>query len=338
MSSSGIKNQILEAIKNRGVFYKYNGHELITKCPFCGDNNRPDDGHLYIQLNMDNDSPVLYHCFKCNEGGLFTKRTLEELGIADDELGQILNNNNKKCSLSPYRKNDIKNYYWEIPKPSKSDLNKIVYINKRLGIQMTKDMYDDMKVISNLSKFLKINDLNPTCSMDMLNEVSDHYVGFMTARGTHIWFRNLYDSQNIRWYKYPVLQSYDKSKNYYSIRNSVDVLSDDDITINLSEGVFDCLSIAYNLDNLDAINIAVGSTDYVPAINHLITLGLVGDNIHLNIYSDNDGNSSTSIHTYKKVLNKYKSIFGSIDVFYNTLSKDCGVPRKDIRLKQIVIY
>ena len=338
MATNGIKNQILEAIKNRGIFYKYNGYELVTKCPFCGDNDRPDDGHLYIQLNMDNDSPVLYHCFKCNEGGLFTKRTLEELGIDNEELSYQLNSNGNRYNSLSYKKNDIRNYFWEIPNPTKYDTKKIEYINMRLGIRMTKDMYNEMKVISNLSEFLKLNHLKPTCSYDMLREVSDHYVGFMTARGTHIWFRNLYNSQNIRWYKYPILNSYDKSKNYYSIKNSIDVLSDDDIIINLSEGVFDCLSIAYNLDNLDAVNIAVGSTDYAPTINHLIEIGLVGENIHLNIYSDNDGNTSTSIYTYKKMLSKYKSLFGSIDVFYNTLSKDCGVPRKDIRLKQIVIY
>ena len=110
MATNGIKNQILEAIKNRGIFYKYNGYELVTKCPFCGDNDRPDDGHLYIQLNMDNDSPVLYHCFKCNEGGLFTKRTLEELGIDNEELSYQLNSNGNRYNSMSYKKNDIRNY------------------------------------------------------------------------------------------------------------------------------------------------------------------------------------------------------------------------------------
>jgi hypothetical protein len=333
-----LKSQIIQSIITRPVFSKYNGDELVTKCPFCGDNNKLDDGHLYIQTNeLDDSKPMLYHCFKCNESGKVNTELLELLDIFDDEINSDLSRMNKsKYKIVNVKNNELKTYKWKMPIATKRDINKIQYIEKRLGIKLNKYIYDDAKIVPNLKDFLRLNELTATCKDDMLDIVSNNFVGFMTSRGTHIWFRNIKDSGEIRWYKYPIIHC-TAGKNYYSIKTEIDILSPDNININLCEGVFDALSIAYNLCYESDLNIAVGSTDYLPVINHIISLGLVGDNITLNIYSDNDNNATTSIQNYRRLLYGFKPIFKEINIYYNLLEKDCGVPREKIRLKKEII-
>ena len=72
-------------------------------------------------------------------------------------------------------------------------------------------------------------------------------------------------------------------------------------------------------------------------IERLIGMGFVGDNIIINIYSDKDYTFDTSFQSYKRVLKRYKCLVKEINVYYNLLSKDCGVPKDKIKLQKYSI-
>jgi len=58
-------NEAIDILKDsiRCVRRANNG-EFIFKCPFCGDNDNPYHGHLYINPNMG-----VFNCYKCDMGG-----------------------------------------------------------------------------------------------------------------------------------------------------------------------------------------------------------------------------------------------------------------------------
>ena len=45
-------------------------------------------------------------------------------------------------------------------------------------------------------------------------------------------------------------------------------------------------------------------------------------------------NNSTTLGYYEKILKNYKHLFGKVNVWYNLMSKDIGVPRDNIKLQR----
>ncbi|HHY79722.1 MAG TPA: DUF3854 domain-containing protein [Thermoanaerobacter sp.] len=46
------------------ILRKVNTEEYLARCPFCGDSENPEHGHLYLNVAKD-----AYHCVKCGAGG-----------------------------------------------------------------------------------------------------------------------------------------------------------------------------------------------------------------------------------------------------------------------------
>ena len=176
-----------------------------------------------------------------------------------------------------------------------------------------------------------------------MNVLEDHYVGFLSNGNSHILFRDITDKESHPWIKYPIQKESLRNIVFYSIKNEIDIFTDKEITINLSEGVMDAIGIAYHFDmqKENIMNISVAGKKYNNIIYKLIGLGLVGSNITVNIFSDNDemfGNKKNNDHTtlayYKKALRKYTPLFKKINVYYNMKNKDYGVRKEEISLKK----
>ena len=99
-------------------------------------------------------------------------------------------------------------------------------------------------------------------------------------------------------------------------------------------------NLGYNKPN--TMNIAVGGQLYPTVLQVLIGMGIVGSNIHINIFSDNDEefNNKENVHVtdikyFNTIFKKIKYLYGSVTVHYNRISKDIGVPIDKIKLKSI---
>ena len=101
----------------------------------------------------------------------------------------------------------------------------------------------------------------------------------------------------------------------------------EDIHIVAAEGVFDIISLFYNVfdaDDTNKIFCATCNGQYRNALMYYINKGLVGRNIYVDIYRDNDNDKFMN---YKKLKAELKSYTKNYRVYYNTLSKDFGVPK-----------
>lgn len=327
---------------------KVNEQQYVTRCPHCLDSQTNyNTGHYYIKCNPEDEYKIVYNCFKCSTNGVLDEKEIKLLNIDTPELINGINYINRKGKH--YDRTGISSgdsgYYrfdFEIPE-NQSKLYKIDYIRNRLKIPITKDDFKRMKIITSLEDFLNHNKLNfKDYNKYILETLENEYIGFLSNGASHILFRCLHDNTDYRWIKFNISKDSYKNRVFYTMDFMFNPFSNDEITINLCEGVLDALSIYKNLNNENAFNIAVGGKYYVTIIEYLFGLGLIGPNVTVNIYSDNDEtfnkkknkkqNQDTGLEFYKKTFKELKYLVKEINVYYNELFKDYGISKDKISL------
>lgn len=350
MNATKIKEDFILFLKQREVLFKpvHNGW-YVTRCPYCGDTQKNfREGHFYMKISPENNYVIGYNCFRCGEHGVLNEETID-LFDGDQTLRQeisFLNKHGKKVDKTQIISEERLVYLnYKLP-PVKVN-NKIKYIEDRLGVTLSEKDYSDYKIITSFRDFLVYNDIKTLyINPQKCRDIEDHYVGFLSNGNTHILFRDITEKEEKSWIKYPICNESFMNKCFYSVASVTDVFTNDDIIINLSEGVFDSIGITkhfnQNIDN--TMNIAICGKKYQLVINKLISLGLVGKNITINIYSDNDekyGNKkncyTTTLPYYKKALSIYKNLFKKINVYYNMKGKDYGVDKGLIILQKRIL-
>ena len=344
---SNVKQEVIDALFNKGEYIRQvNDVEYRTRCPFCGDSQKNfNTGHLYIRINVEDNFPMVYNCFKCNESGIVDSEFLSVMDIGSSELKASLINMNKNCDNQSSHKflNGDNNIVFDYELPEVDRNEKIKYIEKRLDVKLSDKDIKKMKIITSLKDFLLLNKIDKIpCDTRVANNIEDHYVGFLTFGSSHILFRDISEREKYRWIKYPITKESNSCRAFYSIESSIDILSDEKIIINLCEGVLDGLSLYKNLgyNGENVLNIAVCGKHYVGILTKLLNMGLVGDNVELNIFADNDedfndkNNRPTDIAYFKRIMKKVRYLYGSVNVYYNTIGKDIGVGKEKIKLKR----
>ena len=350
MTNKEIKLAFIDSLYGRGEYIKQvNEIQYRTRCPFCGDSkSNLNTGHLYIKINPDDNYPMVYHCFKCEESGVVDDNLLLALNIGDINLKSNITTLNKTSDRIKGQKfltdDEIINFNYKLP--DVKDYNKIKYIEDRLGCNLSIEDIEKFKIITSLRDFLIYNNIKEiTMENYICHNIEKNYVGFLSFGGAYILFRDITNTQQYRWIKYPTTNDSRGCKLFYSISNSIDVFTKDNININLSEGVLDILSAYKNLNcnNSNDLDIAICGKQYLYVLNTLNSMGFIGSNINLNIFSDNDeifnnkNNNPTNIKYFKKLLHKNKYLYNSTNIYYNLIDKDIGVTKDKIKLKKYKI-
>lgn len=350
MTNREIKLAFIDSLYGRGEYIRQvNDIQYRTRCPFCGDSkSNLNTGHLYIKINPDDNYPMVYHCFKCEESGVVDDNLLLALNIGDINLKSNITTLNKTSDRIKGQKfltdDEVINFNYKLPEVK--DYNKIKYIEDRLGCNLSIEDIEKFKIITSLRDFLIYNNIKEiTMENYICHNIEKNYVGFLSFGGAYILFRDITNTQQYRWIKYPTTNDSRGCKLFYSISNSIDVFTKDNININLSEGVLDILSAYKNLNynSSNDLDIAVCGKQYLYVLNTLNSMGFVGNNINLNIFSDNDevfnnkNNKPTNIEYFKKLLHKNKYLYNSTNIYYNLIDKDIGVIKDKIKLKKYKI-
>lgn len=343
MTNQEFKLLVLKTLHNRKAFTEsVSNFEIRTRCPYCGDSQKNQNtGHFYLRINPNDNYPILYNCFKCPAQGVLKYDDLELLGVAGDSFKEGITTLNKTSDKVSSQENIIQSIHFDYELPTQYSYRKIDYIENRLGLKFTDEQLYDMKVITSLKDFLVLNQIPTiTCKPNMAKYLEANYIGFLTHNNTHILFRDITETSEIRWYKYPITIASVGQRIFYTMASNVNLYTDEEITINLSEGVMDAISICYNLDfdtRDNTLNIAVCGKYYNAILKYLFGMGFVGSNVIVNIYADNDYTPDTTIEHYKKIFKSYSYFVNRINVFYNLKNKDCGVSKDKIVLQKYSI-
>lgn len=317
---------------------RVNDKEIVMRCQFCGDSKKNlNKKRLYIKIDTTSNEPMMFHCFNCGESGILTPSILRSFQINDLELNSSLITYNKKTVGVLKKKLGITNNKFDfvipMPKNTESNLKKKNYIENRLGIKLTVDDIKRFRIIFNLEQFLKSNDIDTvTVSKGRYDIINRDYIGFLTSFKEFINFRDITDKNKLRYDKYSIFKNLDNTRKFYTIPTSVDILTTDEITINIAEGIFDILGVYYNIKNQNDKNniyVAVCGSGYSYVIRFFLQMGLIGENVRINIYSDNDKEPDF----YKSIKKDFSPwINRDIKLYYNTLEKDFGVPSNKINI------
>lgn len=290
--------------------------EVNTRCRYCEDSKNPSHGHFYIQIPQNEQQLSYYYCQKCHTAGVVTANKLMEWGIYDSELCLSIANHNKIASKYGNNKNNLStmkynlvNNYISFDRISEIKLN---YINKRLGTNLNYQDLIDNKVVLNLYDVLNTNNIyNYTRDQRIISELDQYFLGFISYDNAFINMRNLKRggvSKYIdkKYINYNIFGKYDNTKKYYVSPCSFNLTDSRPIQIHLAEGVFDILSIKYNLrqDFERSFYVAACGSGYKGLCRDII-LELKMPNIEFHIYPDADisQNKMYDLYNYLKPFN-----------------------------------
>lgn len=346
MNNQEIKERVIYLLSTLPVCKVNNGETQYTvRCPYCGDSSNPSHGHLSIKINKDDNSEMLYRCFKCDSSGLLGVNLLEDLGLSfdSDMRSELKRFNRNIVTKSNGYSTGFNNYILPISvEDNRSNRMKLDYFNHRLGLALS---YDDVckdKIILDFNQFLDLNGIDRIQSLDdrSFHTIQKYYLGFLSKNNNLLTFRNITNIGR-RYMKVKLDYSNVNPDTFYVVPKTTDILYTNPIRINIAEGTFDILSVKYNLredyDN-EEYYVAICGSSYASTIRCLIMSGLnTGINIH--IYSDNDKSDSFYV---RNIINNPSIIpwIDSISIHRNMYpgEKDFGIPRDRINDKSMVLY
>ena len=269
--------------------------EYTVRCPYCGDSDNPTHGHLGIKIDVDDiEMPMLWNCLKCGECGRLDEDLLEELGIRlTHEEADILKAYDKKLmKLSGSRRSILRTARFRIPEKvtDPKSYAKLNYVQERIG--HTVEIVPHKMIIS-FKDFLIFNEINsvPNIQTWQYQIIEDNYVGFLSANNNCIVFRRINDNRKLRkHYKCILDPLLPDNATFYSIPTQLDLLYTGPLHIHVAEGIYDILSVKFNLprdENEKHLFYAACGYSYIKIIRHLARSGIVTD-IDLQVYADRD--------------------------------------------------
>jgi hypothetical protein len=105
-------------------------------------------------------------------------------------------------------------------------------------------------------------------------------------------------------------------------------------TVVITEGIFDLLSVYFNIKNQykeNTIYAAVCGIGYNNLINEIIRMGFL--QINLEIYGDSD----QDIRIYKQIKDEFRDFICKATLYTNTLAKDFGNINDGIKIKKAIL-
>lgn len=346
-----VGNELIELFKRNFKEFKFNDSrgEILVRCRFCGDSIHLSSAHFYVNIGSYNRPPV-YHCFKCGASGILTPSVLLDLlkdDILDDEdynaiadLGKSLKSKITRMNLNMNSSGrHVHRVIYNSPIKNKSILKpKLDYLNSRLGLNLSIEEYQKNKVIFSIKDFLYKNSIPFTRKENIMEELDEYFVGFLSLDNGFIILRNVNDTNGFlsdhRYVNYNIFNSYTNHMRYYCIPNTINILKGNSINIHIAEGCFDILSILYNLRKEKENNIYIASNGkgyYAVAKLLLDRFGIYNPIFHF--YPDKDV-SNEELNWY---IRKLYDMNYQIHIHRNSYDgeKDFGVPKD--RIKEVII-
>lgn len=336
MSNEEFKRELLDNILQIHPINKVSHKQYAIRCPLCGDSRKnARSTHFYIMIDVNEDVPVLYNCFKCNAGGFINSTVLRSLDIHDLAINGALIKYNKQMTkkFKDYRINggSLNLKIPSINNVNEGNLIKKKYLEERLGREFSFEEIEALKIVFSLGDLLLQNDIkNITCKKDKAIDLDKNYLGFLSVNDEKLIMRQVLPSKYLRYENYTIDKNVMDTKKFYVIPTKVDIMNPETIEINIAEGALDILGVYYNVHNgghKNAIYAGATGSSFRTVIDYFLRLGIVG-NVRLNLYSD----SEIPVDAYSYVYNTYGIWIDEINIFYNELSKDTGVPADQIRL------
>lgn len=321
-------------------------HNFRTRCILCGDSKKdPNKMRLGIKVDPANlEEPVWFNCFNCGSSGVLTNQMLRDI-VGNSHVSCNVDGINKSVlnSNGNTKRNRFKNdrvIHVTIPnlRNDPKYIRKVKYLFDRLGVHINPGDFPSLKIIWSLKDFLFVNSINPNRDFD-IEALDQDYIGYLSVNNDFIMFRDITDKHHFRHVKYNIFGYLDNTQCFYNIPSKLNLMTTEDIYIKIAEGPMDILSILYNVENQNKDNtiyLASSNGEFYMPLLYYFQKGIVGSNIHLDLYRDND--SKINFQMLRKRLKPYVMDVRHIRGFYNAYEdqKDFGVSKENIQTEQFL--
>lgn len=340
---TNIKEKIIEELKTLPVYIRQGSRQHVVRCPYCGDSSNLTHGHFSIRIDpTDPTDPLLYRCFKCENSGLFTTDTMNDLGLTIDSdvakgLSKIIYRSCKINKITSLMTEDNIIPAADMTRPL--TIEKLNYIKDRLGFEITQDLIQSLGIVVNFDEFLTLNKIpfHSGITVSYIKFLTSNYVGFLSKNKNQIVFRCIRNDPNMQRYRKVILNIKNLDpNNYYGIKNSIDILYTNDINIHIAEGTFDIISVFQNLNHGDLENnyyFAACGFGMRTVIRNSIKMGL-NTNLNVHIYADKDKSDKEIIDS----IRQYDEWIKTLTIHRNGTPgfKDYGVPIENIKDTKVI--
>lgn len=301
--------ELKETLLDTGLFYRTGsrGWYRLQECPYCGDLKR----HMYVYIDLDNDTPVGYNCFKCNAHGIIDEKFMDAIGLGDLKIPK----GKKRRRIDDSIITDVGDMIHGCDVRYIQD-----YIHQRVGVTPTMD---------DLISFNAIG--------DPFSYAREYLGGDMKGLRNRIWFRcgngcmigrSIHDDAGMRWLKYSG-NAHVTDKYIYSIKKPFNTGSV--VNLCIVEGVMDAIGLYYYQPMENPYYLACLGRNYSDAMMYALKRGIFGDSVCIRIFKDADVKQVS-------VDSKLSSFFKSVSVYRNILGKDYGVCADKIEIEKIKNY
>ena len=338
MDNKEFKQELIQEILLNIQPSYYKNYELNVRCPFCGDSiKNANSAHLSIRINPDDDQPLVFRCLRCNSTGIFNGTTLSMIGVYSSSNSTNIERYNRLSCKKHGLTSSKKGLNIKFPELQINDLvlQKHRYIENRLGTSLDINELHEKKIVYDFVSLLKYNKIEKIYgSVDQIKALQNDHVGFLSARNDFINFRDMTGNHK-RYYIYKIMRNLDTTGKFYIMPNNIDPFNSDMKYINLTEGVFDILGLYYNIMNkyeYNTVYASINGSGYLNVIKYILEQGLLCD-VNVNIFSDADRSPSY----YKSMVRTLMPFVNDVRLFYNDIGKDYGVPKEQVKLKEVDI-
>ena len=302
-----------EALLNTGLFKKTpsNPDQYRCKtCPFCGDMK----WHMYVLIKVSDDTPVMYHCFKCNESGVMNKQWLDYFGL---DIHIPKQSYKKKLDVST-----VSTVVNQLSCCEQDEIRMVSkYIHDRVGEYPTLEQLQMFQYVGNPFQYVK-EYLEPEIQ-------SDYYLKqrcwFKLTNG-NIHGRAYNKNEKMRWMRYQTKNCV--GRGLYTMKEPIDLYKT--INVCIAEGVMDVIGLYYHYPINNAFHIAVLGKDYHVGIQHMLNMGVFGDSVCVKIFKDADVDLNRI-----RIDQNMKKLFKKIEVYQNTLASDYGVDENNMEIVKV---
>lgn len=302
-----------EALINSGAFKRTatRRDEYRGKiCPRCGDVK----WHTYLKIDVTNESPVVWHCFKCNEAGIVNKEFLKAYDLSINTPRNV--KYHKQIDVQEAVSTKLNN----VSVTDTDDVSNVSqYIQSRVGIIPTMEELQMFRYVGNPFKY--VNEYFG----DGINKHMDQRCWFQLTNGNIIG-RCYNDETEYRWLRYQTKKV--RGRGLYTMRRGLD--THQVINIVISEGIMDSIGLYYHYPIENAIYISTLGSDYKAGIQHMMKLGIFGDSVIIHIFKDSDVSNDMI-----KIPIGLQKLFKHIFLYQNTIGKDYGVFKEELDIHKI---
>ena len=303
-----------ESLLSRGGFRRVSTTQYrIQECPKCGDRK----WHCYVKIDLSNDEPVLYKCFKCNSGGIVDDKFLEFIGIDDISVPKF--KFGRRLDVSETVSEKINS----MTVVDGDDITGICdYINRKVGHYPSLTELQSFNYVGDPYKYTR--DYLGTEGQSVLR--NRYWFRLTNGNISGRWYN---DEVEYRWMRYKSNRV--KTVGLYKLNVPVDMYQP--INVIIAEGVMDVIGLYYNY-NGSANNVYIGvmGKDYYRGIKYILDRGIFGHSVSIKIFKDSDVNEKDIYIDYNM-----KKLFNRVDIFENLIGKDYGVLPEELDIHKIIM-